>query len=153
MWWSPYEPDFFGKDNFDEVLFLKRDGTECQHGKCLCVHEKAVIFSTAYVGRSENGWKEAEHGTHLGKFAEKYIDLEDPTPLIHQVCLGCTQREAKIDPSSGPGRNRVVHNVNNNKGSLTKKRDERKIIRWKRSLLGALMWKVIPEIELRNAAN
>ena len=33
----------------------------------------------------------------MWKNLQKDIDPEDPTPLINQVYLGCTQREAKAD--------------------------------------------------------
>ena len=32
------------------------------------------------------------------KIMQKEIDLEDQTPLLDQVFLVCTQREAKVDP-------------------------------------------------------
>ena len=28
---------------------------------------------------------------------QKDIDMRDPTPSVHQVYLGCTQRDAKVD--------------------------------------------------------
>ena len=31
---------------------------------------------------------------------QKEIDLEDPMSLIDQVYLGCTQKEAKVDPQT-----------------------------------------------------
>ena len=78
---------------------------------------------------------------------QKEIDLADPTPFIDQVYLGCTQREAKVDPH-------VVQSKNELFTQLTRTRETREAddkfqtkehICWERSLLGAVIWKVMPK--------
>ena len=88
----------------------------------------------------------------MWKILQKEIDIEDPTPLIDHVYLGCTQREAKVD----------LHAVQSQTGlfkklTTTRKADQKvqakENIRWKRSLLGAMICKVMPKNAWRDTAN
>ena len=40
-------------------------------------------------------WKEAEYGSHVEVFGEKKVDIDETTPFLDHVFLGCTQRECK----------------------------------------------------------
>ena len=53
----------------------------------LYVHEKRNLFLSGYV----------DDFKMVGKRLQKDIDLEDPTPWIDRVYLGCTQRQAKMN--------------------------------------------------------
>ena len=48
---------------------------------------------------NKNGWKEKNMDL-TWKSLQKEIGLENPTPLMKQVFLGCTQREATVDPQA-----------------------------------------------------
>ena len=63
------------------------------------MHKEARINLSCLRGRLKNWFKKIKLKTHDKKFAED-IDLADPTPLTDQVCLRCTQREAKVNHQS-----------------------------------------------------
>ena len=83
------------------------------------------------------------------KTLQKDIDLEDPTPLTDEVDLGCTQREAEVNPQAAQPNTEWFKKL-----TTTMEADEKgqtkETIRWKRSLLGALIWKVMPQTALRD---
>ena len=56
------------------------------------MHKELGIFLSVYVDEKMVG-KKTENGTHVETSAER--NLEDPTPLIDQGHLGCTQRDVK----------------------------------------------------------
>ena len=81
----------------------------------------------------------------------KEIDLEHPRQLIDQWCLGCTQRVAQFDPQAVQSQTELFKKLTTTRESDEKIKKER--IRWKRSLLGTVMRKVMPKNVVRDAVN
>ena len=80
--WSPIARPSLGKN-----IYLK---------KCLYAPEARIILFLIYV-EDVKMVERKQSMEKLWKFCKKEIDFEDPTPIIDQVCVGCTQREAKVD--------------------------------------------------------
>ena len=66
-----------------------------------------------------NGWTEAKQGLYMWKTRQKEVDLQDPTPLIDQVCLGCTDWDAKVHPQAVQSKTEVFKKL-----TTTRKSDE-----------------------------
>ena len=77
-----------GKESLNKFL-PSTSGTSTNLGLSLC---PARITTRLFrkCRRHQDGW-------NLWKFLRKEIDPEDPTPLLNQLHLGCTQREAEVD--------------------------------------------------------
>ena len=63
--------------------------------ECMFVHRRQVLFLSVYVDDIKNDWKEAEYGSCVEEIWWKMWILTNPTSFLHQVYLGCTQRECK----------------------------------------------------------
>ena len=74
-------------------------GGEYQLGECLYVHKKLGFFSSVHVDDVKMVGKE-QHNGPMWTILQKEIDLEYPTPVVDQVYLGCTQREAMVVPQA-----------------------------------------------------
>ena len=71
------------------------------------------------------------------------IDLEHPRQLIDQECLCCTQRVAQFNPQAVESQTELFKKFTTTRESDEKIKKEQ--IRWKRSLLGTVMRKVMPK--------
>ena len=97
------------------------EGVPCA---CLYMHKKIGLFLSVIVDVIKMVWKTTEHDTHAENSA-KEIDLEHLTPLIDQVYLGCTQREAKVDLQAVQSETELFKKVNNDKGGWRRRPNER----------------------------
>ena len=59
------------------------------------VHHKSELFLSVYVDDLMMVGKKSILGP-LRTRLQKDIDLEDPTPFLNHVCVGCTQREQQL---------------------------------------------------------
>ena len=81
-------PAFLVKENY-------KGKTTCE---CLYVLRELGLFISENMD-NKNGWKE-ENMDLTWKSLQKEIGFENPTQLMNQVFLGCTQREATVDPQA-----------------------------------------------------
>ena len=100
--------------------------------------QKARIILISLRGLFQNnGWKDAEHGTHVEN-QQNEIDLEDSTPLIDQVYLGCTQKDVLVHLQTVQSQTELFRKL-----VTTRETDEKisreKYIRRKRLLFGAML--------------
>ena len=63
-------------------------------GMYVCSSETRVIF-VSICGCHQNGWKEAEHGSHVKEIDAKTWILTRLHHFLTRYILGCTQRECK----------------------------------------------------------
>ena len=110
----------------------------------LRAQRKLGLFLSVHVDERKMVGK--KQNTHVENSPKKKIDLEDPTPFIDQVYAGCTYREAKVDALAVQSKTELLKKNSQGQGRLTKKIKRKKIIRWNRSPLGALTWKVMPKV-------
>ena len=69
----------------------KTNGRTYQHGNvCTCIESLGCSFRSTWTTSKLLG--RADPRTHVENAANE-IDVEDPTPLMDPVYLGCTQRE------------------------------------------------------------
>ena len=52
------------------------------------------VISVSFCGRHQNGWQNAEFGSHCEK-DDNNVDIDESTYFFGHVYLGCTQRECK----------------------------------------------------------
>ena len=89
---------------------LQEDRERGASWDCLSFHRQAQL-STLPIRKRRRHEKMARRQTqlslHVVEKLKKKIDPEEPTPLIDQVCLGCTHRasvtrESNVKSKSGP---------------------------------------------------
>ena len=113
--------------------------------------QEARILLIGVCGWHKNGWKGATQWTHVDNFAERnrprISNASDRSSVfrLHAKRGNCW--------SSGSSfRNRLVQEIDDDKGDWRKKTRRKKHIRWKRSPLGATIWKVMPKNALKDSA-
>ena len=85
---------FFGRE-IPRKCTSKTNGRTYQHGNvCTCIESSGCSCRSPWTTSKWLG--RADPRTHVENSA-KEIDVEEPTPLIDPVCLGCTQRERNKD--------------------------------------------------------
>ena len=99
------------------------------------MHKKLVLFLSAFVDDAKMDGRK-QNMDSMWKTRHKEVNLEDPTPLIDPLYLGCTERDAKVDPQAVQSKTELFKKL-----TTTKEADEKdetnENICWKRSLLGA----------------
>ena len=58
--------------------------------------------------------------------------------MTDQVYVGCTQRDAKVDPQAFQSKSELFTKLTTTREAVEKDPTKEKGIRWKRSLLGAM---------------
>ena len=86
---------------------------------------KLGFFSPVYVDDIKMVGKE-QHNGPMWTILQKEIDLEYPTPVIDQVYLGCTQREAMVDPQAVHSETDLFKKLTTTKEADEKRPNERK---------------------------
>ena len=82
----------------DEIL-LKDDWEKVNSWECFYFRRKALLFLLVYVDDCKMVGRKRTLGSDEAQTREN-TDLEDPTPLLNQVYLHCTQRLAYNDERS-----------------------------------------------------
>ena len=124
LMWSPTGRPCLGKKIWRSDI-RKRMGGKYQLGECLYVHKKLGFFSPVYVDDIKMVGKE-QHNGPMWTILQKEIDLEYPTPVIDQVYLGCTQREAMVDPQAVHSETDLFKKLTTTREADEKRPNERK---------------------------
>ena len=150
LMWSPTGRPCLGKKIWRSDI-RKRMGGKYQLGECLYVHKKLGFFSSVYVDDIKNGWKGATQWTHVDNSAERNRPRIS-NAIDRSSVFGLHAKRGKGWSSGSSFRNRLVQEIDDDKGGWRKKTKRKKNIRWKRSLLGAPIWKVMPNNALKDSA-
>ena len=62
--------------------------------ECMFVHRRQGLFLSVYVDDIKMSGKK-QNLAPMWKKLMKNVDIDEPTPFLDHVCLGCTQRECK----------------------------------------------------------
>ena len=93
-------PEWSHERTSGNVLAGRRSGKKkALRRECLHLHEQIRVVSVSVRGRRKVGQKARDSVKHVAIWLKK-VDLEDPTPLLHQVYLGCTTKfDSQTDES------------------------------------------------------
>ena len=127
---------------FEEMLFERR-WEKYQHGNVLTYTKKLGFFLTVCVDDTDMVGKKQKMDT-MWKIQQKDIDLEDPTPLLDQVYLGCAQWQAKVDHQAVQSKTESFKKLTMAREADEKDQRKENIL-WKRSLVGVLIWNAMPK--------
>ena len=139
LMWSPTGRPCLGKKIWRSDI-RKRMGGKYKLGECLYVHKKLGFFSPVYVDDIKMVGKEQHNGPMCDNSAERNRPRISNASGRSSV-FRLHAKRGNGWSSSSSFRNRLVQEIDDDKGGWRKKTKRKKNIRWKRSLLGATIWK------------
>ena len=132
---------------------LKRGGKKYQYGNVCHAHKKLGLFLSVHVDDVKMV-EETQNMDSLWKILQKKIDNEDPTPFSDQVYFGLHAKRGKqLIPKRVQSKTELFKKLRTTREADEKDQTKEKHSLEERSLLLAMISKVMPKNALRDSAN